>query len=77
MSLATVGFSQNWLGLKELQKGRHDLLDVPITAEGLLGSISLMTQVLEHLPEEKTAKTSCANSLCFHIEEMRCTDAAT
>jgi len=54
ISLATVASRHVWLGLTALsKKDREDLLGAPVSAEGLFGSISSVTQRFSRLEEER------------------------
>jgi len=54
MSLATVASCHVWLGLTALsKKDREDLLGAPVSAEGLFGPISSVTQCFSRLEEER------------------------
>jgi len=55
MSLATVALRHVWLCLTALsKKDRDDLLGVPVSTEGLFGSITSVTQRFSRLEEERT-----------------------
>jgi len=60
MSLATVGSRHVWLGLTALsRKDRDDLLGAPVSADGLFGSITSVTQRFRRLEEEIRSSAAC------------------